>query len=128
VFELETADARMLTDLGFISWSYGLIDNADDIFLGIRAARPKNEAGFIGGALVHLARGETEAAVNMLRSLPPTDAARTYLAMALRRSGAREEAHEILTDVANTGSNTPFVDLARTLLVAANQDQTPFLR
>ena len=123
--ELESADARMLVELGFIALNYGLNDSADAIFSGVQAARPKQEAGFIGGALVQLARGEVESAVKMLRSLPPTDAARTFLALALMKNGERDAAHEILTDIVNTAHEAPYANLARALLESYDQQQHP---
>jgi hypothetical protein len=100
VVELKPDDVRTLVDLGFLAVSYGLSDKAAPIFAAVRATRPTQEAGFIGGALVSLARGEIDGAISALRALPPTDAARTFLAIALNRSGDREAAREILTDVA----------------------------
>jgi thioredoxin-like negative regulator of GroEL len=114
--ELKSDDVRTLTDLGFIAVSYGHDTKAAAIFAGVRAARPTQEAGFIGGALVNLARGEIEAAINTLRSLPPTDAARTFLAIALNRSGDRAAAREVLNDVVKTADETSYARLARQLL------------
>jgi thioredoxin-like negative regulator of GroEL len=114
--ELKSEDVRTLVDLGFIALSHGMNDKAAAIFAGAQAARPAQEAGFIGAALVNLARGELDAAVKTLRSLPPSDAARTFLAMALNRSGDRAAAREILTDVVSTAGGTPHAVLARELL------------
>jgi thioredoxin-like negative regulator of GroEL len=114
--ELKSDDVRTLVDLGFIALSHGRNDKAAAIFAGVQAARPTQEAGFIGSALVSLARGEFEAAVKTLRSLPPTDTARTFLAMALNRSGDRAAAREILMDVVRTAGGTPDAALARELL------------
>jgi hypothetical protein len=123
--ELEPADARMLVELGFIAFSYGLQDRAEAIFAGVQVARPQHEAGFIGAALVQLARGEINTAISMLSALPPTEAARTFLAIALHRSGERVEAREILTDVINTAAGTPYADLARALLTGFEKQQQP---
>jgi len=128
VIELKTEDVRALTDLGFIAVSHGFDDKAAAIFAGVRVARPTQEAGFIGGALVSLARGEIDAAVNALRSLPPTDAARTFLAIALNRSGDRAAAREILTDVVKTAGGTPYATLARQLLEELDRPQMPLLK
>ncbi len=121
MFELEAADARILVELAFTAFSHGLNDQADVIFAGVRAARPGDEAGFIGGALVQLGRGEIETAVTMLRSLPPTDAVRTFLAIALNRGGDQAEARDILNDVIDTAEGTPYANLARVLLDGFDQ-------
>jgi len=126
--ELEPEDVRTLADLGFIAVSYDFDDKAAAIFAGVRAARPAQEAGIIGGALVSLARGEIDAAIKALRSLPPTDAARTFLAIALNRSGDRASAREILTDVVKTAGGTPYATLARQLLAEFERPQIPFIR
>ncbi|MEN3385169.1 MAG: hypothetical protein V7608_5213 [Hyphomicrobiales bacterium] len=97
--ELESEDARALADLGFIALSRGLDRHAAAIFEGLQAARPNQEAGFIGRALVDLARGEIEAALQTLRSLPPSDAALTFLGMALIRHGDQTEARDVLGEV-----------------------------
>jgi hypothetical protein len=114
--------------LGFAALSHGRNDEAAAIFAGAQAARPEQEAGFIGSALVSLARGELEAAVKTLRSLPPTDAARTFLAMALNRSGDRAAAREILTDVVRTAGGTPHATLAPELLDEFDRAQAPLFR
>jgi Flp pilus assembly protein TadD len=123
--ELKSDDVRTLVDLGFIALSQGRNDEAAAIFAGAQAARPAQEAGFIGSALVNLARGELEAAVKTLRSLPPTETARTFLAMALKRSGDRTAAREILIDVVRTAGGTPQAILAHELLDELDGAQPP---
>jgi thioredoxin-like negative regulator of GroEL len=128
VVELKPDDVRTLVDLGFLAVSYGLSDKAAPIFAAVRATRPTQEAGFIGGALVSLARGEIDGAISALRALPPTDAGRTFLAIALNRSGDREAAREILTDVVNSAPGTPYATLARQLLEDAEKSPAPLFR
>jgi tetratricopeptide (TPR) repeat protein len=117
---LETADARLLAELGFIALSAGLDRDAAAIFDGLRAARPREEAGPLGLAMVHMARGELDDAVTLLRRLPPSDAAQTYLGLALVRRGDLDEAQTILERVARTAPGTPFADLARAVLDAGS--------
>ena len=100
----EADDVRALTDIGFIALAYGSFDRAAAIFEGVQAARPAQEAGFIGRALVHLSQSQTETAIKMLRGLPPSDAAQTYLALALYRHGEEDEARAILSDIVQTDS------------------------
>ena len=113
---LETEDTRLLTEIGFIALSAGLDGPADKIFRGIEAARPGQEAGPIGRALVHMSRGELDAAIAVLRALPPSDAALSYLGLSLARRGDSAEAKAILQRVARTASDTAFVDLASAAL------------
>lgn len=113
---LETEDTRLLTEIGFIALSAGLDEPAEKIFRGIQAARPAQEAGPIGRALVHMARNELDAAIAILRALPPSDAAQSYLGLALARRGDSAEARAILQRVARTTSDAAFVDLASAAL------------
>ena len=114
--ELESKDARALADIGFIALSRGLDRHAAAIFVGLQAARPKEEAGFIGGALVDLARGEVEAALRILRSLPPTDAALTFLGMALIRHGDKAEARDVLGEVIRNDPDGSHGAMAKAML------------
>lgn len=113
---LETEDTRLLTEIGFIALSAGLEGPAEKIFRGIEAARPNQEAGPIGRALVHMARGELDPAIAILRALPPSDAALSYLGLALVRRGDGAEAKAILQRVARTSSDAAFIDLASAAL------------
>lgn len=113
---LETEDTRLLTEIGFIALSAGLEGPAETIFRGIEAARPNQEAGPIGRALVHMARGELDPAITILRTLPPSDAALGYLGLALARRGDGAEARAILQRVARTSSDAAFIDLATAAL------------
>lgn len=113
---LETDDTRLLTEIGFIALSAGLESHADQIFRGLEAARPGQEAGPLGRALVHMARNELDDAVAILRSLPPSDAALSYLGLALARRGDATEAKAILQRVARTSSDDAFVNLATAAL------------
>ncbi len=123
----DSNDARALADLGFIAVSRGLDDHAAAIFDGLQVIRPEQEAGFIGRALVDLHRGDFGVAVKTLRALPPTDAARLFLGMALARDGETSEARTILEDVARTAAIAPMAELARGLLDSLGQKPTtPF--
>lgn len=113
---LEANDIRNLVSLGFIALFRGLYDHAATIFEGVQAARPTQEAGFIGRALVSLARGEIESAVKTLRALPPTDGARTFLAVALLRQGDYAEAHDILSELKAHAGDSAYFTLASAIL------------
>jgi hypothetical protein len=113
---LQSEDVRALTDLGFLALSRGLDLHAMAMFEGVRAARPEQEAGQLGIALVHMYRGDLDTAALLLRKLGPTDAARTFLGIALARQGAVVEAREILEDVTASVPDTPFSRLAQDAL------------
>jgi len=109
---LHAKDVRTLVDIGYIALSAGLYAHAAEIFDGVKAARPNHEAGFIGHALVDIARGEVGSAIKTLRSLPPSDGAQAFLAMALIHHGDREEARTILTEVISSSEDDSVVTLA----------------
>lgn len=109
---LKSEDVRLLADLGFIALSAGLEREAEAIFAGLKAARPGQEVGPLGLAMVQMARSDLDKAVATLRALPPTDAALTYLGLALARRGDSGEARSILKGVIETAPDTPFAALA----------------
>ncbi len=110
--EVKKDDVQLLTDIGFLTLSYGKLDSAKKIFEGVKAARPDNEAGPLGMALVDLARGDIDTAIGTLRSLPPSDSAQLYLALALLKSGEKQEAEDLLTDLSRTANGTPIGEIA----------------
>ena len=109
---LEAADVRLLADIGFIALSAGLNGEAETIFAGVEAARPGQEAGPLGIAMVKMARGDLDGAVSVLRSLAPSDAALTYLGLALARRGDEAEARQLLRGIVESAPDTPFAALA----------------
>lgn len=113
---LSAADARLLAEIGFIALSAGLDGEAAAIFGGLEAARPDQEAGALGLAMVQMARGELDAAIALLKGLPPSDAAQTYLGLALARRGDSDEARIVLERVVRTARDPAFAELARTAL------------
>ncbi len=120
---LTTEDVRNLVDIGFMALSRGLDEPAQTIFAGVKAARPEQEAGPLGLSLVALHRGEIDEAIRILRALPPSDAALTFLGLALRRHGDLDEARTIFTEVERSVPGTPYAALAREALdeMAAGQ-------
>lgn len=116
---LEPDDMRTLVDIGFMALSHGFDGQAATIFAGVEAARPDQEAGHLGTALVHLYRGEVDRALAILRKLPPTDAARMFLGLALTRGADQAEARAVLSDVVATAAGTPFARSAQDILDAS---------
>ncbi len=115
---LEAEDMRTLMDIGFMALSRGLDGPAAAVFAGVAAARPDQEGGPIGTALVKLYRGQIDEALAILRRLPPSDAVRTFLGLALSRQGDREAARRTLADVVETAGGTAFARSARDMLDA----------
>lgn len=113
---LSSPDVRILTDLGFMSVSRGLLIHAAAIFEGVKAARPQQEAGFIGMALVYIAAGDYEKAISTLKPLPPSDETRAFLGLAYLKQGDKEQGVKILQDVANTATTSSVAEMAHHFL------------
>ncbi|MGQ3211777.1 MAG: tetratricopeptide repeat protein [Shinella sp.] len=109
---LETADVRLLVELGFTALSAGLNGEAGKIFAGVTAARPGSEAGFLGLALVQMGGNDLDKAIATLKALPPSDAAMAYLGLALARAGDRDGARRAFEMVTETAHATSFGALA----------------
>lgn len=109
-------DLRMLADVGFSAVSRGETATAQAIFAGLTAARPDNEAGPIGTALVHLQRGEAETAAAILRRFPGSDAAQLFLGIALHRGGRRDAARTVLEALVGTALDPAPAEAARAAL------------
>lgn len=107
---------RLLADVGFSAISRGDDRSAEAIFAGLTAARPDGEAGPIGTALVHLYRGNAEAAVAILRRFPGSDAAQLFLGMALHRAARSAEARAVLEALAATAADPAPGEAARAML------------
>ncbi len=115
---VDSDDVRLLADLGFLAFSRGMLHEATLIFKGLSAARPTQEAGPIGLALVHLMRNEAAEAIAILKKLPPSDAVLTYLGLAQSRIGDLSSARRSLAEVSGTALDPTFSTLAGDLLKA----------
>lgn len=122
---LDSNDLRALVDIGFIAWSRGLTAQAAKIFEAVRLKHPDQEAGFIGSALVELNQGNADRAVELLRSIPPTDTARAFLGLALLSHGERGAATEVLNEVAEAAAESPAGRMARTALESLGSQTQP---
>lgn len=114
--QFESEDVRLLADVGFIAWSRGFDTEASCIFEAVRLLRPHHEAGYIGGALVRLRRGDCLGAVEYLRKPKPTNVVCTFLGVALLKLGERKEGLEMLSDAASRAQGDPSSRLASSIL------------
>ena len=113
---LETEDLQVLTDIGFIAVSNGLIDHATAIFGALRAMRPDGETAYLGEAMIDILTGKSEDAVAKLKSAPQTDAVQTFLGIALAQAQQVDAAKELLGEVCKTAADTPFAEVAKNTL------------
>jgi thioredoxin-like negative regulator of GroEL len=119
--DLDADEVRVLVDLGFMAVMRGHIQHAGTLFKGVRAARPQEDAGYIGEALLLIQTGDIAGAAAMLRLRPPSDANRVFLGMALLQLGETVEAEQVLRDVVATAREPALIEMARTLLVSAGE-------
>lgn len=115
---LETQHVRLMAELGFTALMRGRDTEAERIFLGVRAARPEQNAGPIGLALLALKRGEPDTAIDLLKELKSDEHALTFLGLAYYRKGDTERAAKILNAAADLGAT----DLAREMLWAIAEE------
>lgn len=113
---VDSDDIRLVTDVGFIALTRGFDREAMTMFKAVAVARPDQEAGAIGIALVHLLRGAPAEAIAVLRKLPPSDAALTFLGLAESRLGDAAAARRRLADVKATALDEPYAALAGDIL------------
>ncbi|MDO1583179.1 tetratricopeptide repeat protein [Rhizobium oryzicola] len=109
---LEREDVKTLVELGFMAITAGMLGDAETIFQGITAARPDQEAGPLGLAMVRLAQDRPADAVALLKKLPPSEAVLTYLGLAQARHGDRAAAARCLHGVIASAPNSSFADMA----------------
>lgn len=114
-----TEPVRALVDIGFIALSRMLDRHAETIFRGVAAARPDNETGPMGLALVELQRANPAVAARMLKALPPSDQVLVFYAMALVRLGDRPGAVEVLDRLMASTTDEAILSLAAALRAEA---------
>jgi len=113
---LTSEDLRLLADIGFIAGSRGLNEHAGAMFEAIRALRPEQEAGFLGGAMIRILEGDPATAVKELEKAPVTPATRTFLGIALVQEGNPSKGREVLQAVVSTVPGTAYAQLAQDVL------------
>ncbi|RVU11956.1 tetratricopeptide repeat protein [Methylobacterium oryzihabitans] len=121
---LDAQDVRLLVETGFMALMHGFVASAGEIFDGVVAARPAQEAGHLGRAMACLHGGDADGAVRILRRLPPSDAARLFLGLALHRQGEAGEARAILSEVAASAAGTPHARSADAILAGLDAEPT----
>lgn len=111
---LGTETVKLMAELGFSALMQGRADEAQTIFLGVRAARPEQNAGPIGLAMLALGRDDPDTAIGLLKDLKSDEQALTFLGLAYFRKGDKERAVKILNAAIDLGAT----ELARDMLWA----------
>lgn len=115
---LETEQVRLMAELGFAALMQGHDREAERIFRGVQAARPEQDAGPVGLAMLALKRGQPDAAIDLLKGFKTDERALTFLGLAYFRKGDTERAVKILNTAVELGA----IDLAHDLLRAIHEE------
>jgi predicted Zn-dependent protease len=89
---------QMLMEIGYVAIGRGFQEQAEKIFTGIAAARPRSELPLIGLAVTHLNFGDFAGASRILLEQalvanPNSGLAKCFLAVSMRALGANNEAN-----------------------------------
>ena len=109
---------RLLAEVGFVATASGLWGHAEAIFNGIRAVRPHSEFPVISQALARMTVGDDRRAIDLLKESalkinPKNPLARSFLGLALKRSGNVDEAKNILSSVILEHEDERAVEIAK---------------
>lgn len=118
-FELDAADAKLLTEIGFLAAYQGDVTRADAVFDALASIRPGRAYPWVGKTLARFHAGRPDEAVAFLERVQITDqeesaVLQAWRGFALQLSGHAQQARTLLEKIAQgTG---PGPDLARSLL------------
>lgn len=119
---LSSDDLRSLAGLGILAAGRGMERQAAQIFAGLRAMRPRQEVGIVGGAIVDILAGCPERAVTVLEQASASASVQIFLGIALIQQGDSARARRVLQAVADVAPSTPFGRLAQNLLLSQSAD------
>ena len=122
--QLDPADVRILTDIGFIALTRGHMRHAREIFDAIALLSPGSDASIVGEAMFWLIMNKPEQALRHLRNAPPTDAVRAFLGIALQRAGKTGDALEVLAEVRETAPPGPCREVCNAAMKEYQREET----
>ncbi len=114
---LESNLVRMMADIGFLGISRGRFDDAATVFLALRAVRPNEDVGVVGGAVACLGAGDTAGAMKILRAARQSEPVLAFSCVALMQGGQKAAAEDILADLEATAPDSPLTEMARASIV-----------
>ena len=119
--EIGTPLVRLMMEIGYLATGNGFSAEADLIFEGLRAVRPKSEIPIIGLAVTRMNAGRHLEAVSLLeeqalRLCPGSELAQGFLGLALRLAGHTGRSQSVLEDLAAKATNPCAGAMARALL------------
>ncbi|MDR1435045.1 MAG: hypothetical protein LBI77_01400 [Puniceicoccales bacterium] len=119
--EIPTEMIRLLVNIGYASVGSGRKQNAENIFEGVIAARPKDELPLVAYAFMRMVFGEYVEASHLLigRALklnPMSEMAQTFYGLLLYQVGRKSESNFILNNIMNRGKDKDAVALAESII------------
>ena len=117
----DTELLQLLMEIGYVAVGSGMTPAAEALFQAVRAARPNSDSPIIGLAVARLNVGDHTEALRLLgqdaaKLSPPSELARAFYGLALRKAGSRAESENVLRNVLATGRDFSAVALAHSLL------------
>ena len=117
---LNAEAVKVFAEIGYLGVSRSAFDEAAVIFDMLQSLRPGEEAGAIGAALAALGRGAPEKAVSALETAEKTPAVMAFLALAYGQFGAKDQAYELVHELAAMDAEADLVKIAREALSEAS--------
>ncbi len=101
-------DVRLIADLGFLALAAGRRKTARQLFNALLVLRRGSEVSIVAEASFQLAMGESNRAVEILRTAEPSDRINALLAVALLGARKSDEAMELLLQSAADPDGSQF--------------------
>lgn len=117
--ELKADAVRLFAEIGFLGLGRGQAAQAEVIFDMLRALRPTEEAGAIGGALAALAVNRPDSAIKVLKAADQTPAVMAFSALAFARLGESAQARALIEDLEAMDADPALLEMAQGALVRA---------
>lgn len=111
--ELKAEAVKLFAEIGFLGLSRGDAASAEVIFSMLRALRPGQEAGAVGGAVTALAQNRTDEAIRILRAAEQTPPVMAFAAMAHAKLGETAKAKALIEDLEAMGAEAALLDMAK---------------
>ncbi len=119
--EIQAHVLQNMASLGFLAANQGRLDKAEQIFQGLAAIRPEEEAVLLGLAYIRLNMGAFGEAADILQNkamtlYPDNEIIACFGGLALHRDGKADAGRDLLHRVSKTGKDPLVVNLATNLL------------
>ncbi len=121
--QLDSSLLQLMMEIGFLATGYGLFDDAEKIFTGLKQVCPESCSPSIGLAFSKMSKGNMEEAVALLEgelenqeNRKDADLVKAYLALALKLAGRSEQAKNLAEKLAKEGTQESAVNMAKAIL------------